>query len=289
MKKIIILGALGMAGHIMAKYLESTDKYEIFGVARSNGSKYVSKVLDVRDFDALEDYIKEIKPSYIINCIGILVSKSNKELTTAIQINSYLPHFLSELGNKLNYKFIHISTDCVFSGKDGQYREDSFRDGDDNYARTKSLGEVINDKDLTIRTSIIGPELKTNGTGLLDWFLKQTDDIIGYSKAYWSGVTTLELAKQMEAFLDQDIKGLYQLCPVDKISKYELLKLFEKIWNREIKIDKNLNYEVDKSLVCTREDFRYKNVRPTYESMLVEAKEWMDFHSSYYLHYGINL
>ena len=285
MKKVIILGALGMAGHIMAEYLDSTKKYDIYGIARSNDSKYITKILDVKDFSLLEEYINEIKPDFIINCIGILVSKSNNELTTAIQINSYLPHFLSELGNKLDFKLIHISTDCVFSGKDGQYKEDSFRDGNDNYARTKALGEVINEKDLTIRTSIIGPELKTNGTGLLDWFLKQKTDISGYSKAYWSGVTTLELAKQMENFLEQDIKGLYQLCPLEKISKYDLLKEFATVWKKDIKISDNPNYNVDKSLVCTRNDFKYKNIRPTYKNMLIEAKEWMDSHPSYYSHY----
>ncbi len=285
MKKIIILGALGMAGHIMAEYLNSTNKYYIYGIARSKDSKYITKILDVKDFSLLEEYIKEIKPDFIINCIGILVSKSNNELTTAIQMNSYLPHFLSELGNKLNYKLIHISTDCVFSGKDGQYKEDSFRDGDDNYARTKALGEVINDKDLTIRTSIIGPELKINGTGLLDWFLKQNTDISGYSKAYWSGVTTLELAKQTDEFLEQDIKGLYHLCPENKISKYDLLKEFAKVWNKDIEIGENPNYKVDKSLVCTRNDFKYKDSRPTYKKMLLEAKEWMDNNPLNYQHY----
>jgi dTDP-4-dehydrorhamnose reductase len=285
MKKVIILGALGMAGHIMAEYLDSTKKYDVYGIARSKDSKYITKILDVKDFSLLEEYIKEIKPDFIINCIGILVSKSNNELTTAIQMNSYLPHFLSELGNKLDFKLIHISTDCVFSGKEGQYKEDSFRDGNDNYARTKALGEVINDKDLTIRTSIIGPELKTNGTGLLDWFLKQNTDISGYSKAYWSGVTTLELAKQTDELLKQNIKGLYQLCPEDKISKYDLLKKFAKIWKKDMKITENPNYNVDKSLVCTRDDFKYKNSRPTYDNMLIETKEWMDSHPSYYSHY----
>ena len=285
MKKVIILGALGMAGHIMAEYLDSTKKYDIYGIARSNDSKYITKILDVKDFSLLEEYINEIKPDFIINCIGILVSKSNNELTTAIQINSYLPHFLSELGNRLNFKLIHISTDCVFSGKDGQYKEDSFRDGNDNYARTKALGEVINEKDLTIRTSIIGPELKTNGTGLLDWFLKQKTDISGYSKAYWSGVTTLELAKQTDEFLEQDITGLYQLCPLEKISKYDLLKEFAKVWNKDIEIGENPNYKVDKSLVCIRNDFKYKDSRPTYEKMLLEAKEWMDNNPLNYQHY----
>lgn len=284
-KKVVVLGALGMAGHIMAEYLDSLNKYEIIGIARSKDTKYVAKEIDVTDFACLEKYLKEIKPDIVINCIGILVSKSNNELATAIQINSYLPHFLSELGNKLNYKLIHISTDCVFSGKDGGYKEDSFRDGDDNYSRTKALGEVINDKDLTIRTSIIGPELKTNGTGLLDWFLKQNDEIRGYSKAYWSGVTTLELAKQMEYFIDQDIKGLFHLCPDDKISKYDLLKQFANIWNKKITINENQNYKVDKSLVCTRKDFIYKNCRPTFKNMLIEARDWMEKHSKYYKHY----
>ena len=97
---------------------------------------------------------------------------------------------------------------------------------DDGYARNKALGEVVNEMDLTIRTSIIGPELKHNGTGLLDWFLKQTNDIKGYSKAYWSGVTTLELAKAIHEFIKQDIHGLFQLCPDEKISKYDLLNIF---------------------------------------------------------------
>jgi dTDP-4-dehydrorhamnose reductase len=285
MKKVIILGVLGMAGHIMAEYLDSLNKYEIYGIARSKDTKYISKILDVRDTESLKSYIEEVKPDFIINCIGILVSKSNNELTTAIQINSYLPHVLSELGNKLDFKLIHISTDCVFSGKVGGYKEDSFRDGDDNYSRTKALGEVINDKDLTIRTSIIGPELKTNGTGLLDWFLKQESNISGYSEAYWSGVTTLELAIQMENFLDQDITGLYQLCPENKISKYDLVKKFAEIWNKNIEISENEDYKVDKSLVCTRDDFQYKDKRPTYEKMLTDTQKWMSKHSTLYSHY----
>lgn len=285
MKKVLVLGALGMAGHVMSEYLESTKKYKIYGVARSKDSKYITKILDVRDFSLLEEYIKEVKPDYVINCIGILVAKSNSDLTSAIQINSYLPHYLSELGEKLKFKLIHISTDCVFSGKDGQYKEDSFRDGDDNYARTKALGEVINDRDLTIRTSIIGPELKANGSGLLDWFLKQKDSVNGYCEAYWSGVTTLELAKQTDAFLEQDIVGLYHLCPLDKISKYDLLESFSKVWEKDVRIKKDISYKIDKSLVCTREDFIYKDSRPRYEEMLNELKMWMDTHENIYKHY----
>lgn len=282
MKKVVVLGSLGMAGHIMAEVLDKTGDYEVFGVARQAG-EYVDGVLDVTDFKALENYLEKIKPDYIINCVGALVSQSKDDVPSAILLNSYLPNFLSQLGNKLDYKLIHISTDCVFSGKDGQYTEASYRDGDDNYARTKALGEVVNDKDLTIRTSIIGPELKTDGTGLLDWFLKQEGSISGYTQAYWSGVTTLELAKATAAFLKQDITGLYQLCPKDKISKYDLLKLFAKVWDKTIKIEPFENYKVDKSLVCARNDFSYTT--PEFEKMLIETKQWMEAHPTYYMHY----
>lgn len=279
MKKIIVLGALGMAGHIMSEYLDSLNEYEVLGVARTEG-KLIHKVIDVSNFSDLEEYLNKVKPDFVINCIGILVQQSKDNLSTAILINSYLPHFLAELGKQLNYKLIQISTDCVYSGKDGQYTENSFRDGDDNYARTKALGEVINDKDLTIRTSIIGPGLKTNSTGLLDWFFKQSVEVKGYTKAYWTGVTTLELAKATHQFIQQNITGLYHLCPEHKISKFDLLKIFAKVWHKEIRIIPFADYTVDKSLVCTRTDFKY--IRHDYLTMLNELKAWVDNHPTYY-------
>ncbi len=283
-KKVVVLGSLGMAGHIMAEVLDEIGEYKVLGVARYTG-KYVDAILDVTDFKALENYLQNINPDYVINCVGALVLQSKEDVSSSILLNSYLPNFLSQLGNKLNYKLIHISTDCVFSGKDGQYTEKSYRDGDDNYARTKALGEVVNNKDLTIRTSIIGPELKTNGTGLLDWFFKQNSTINGYTQVYWSGVTTLELAKATVSFIKQDITGLYQLCPKDKLSKYDLLELFAKVWNKEIEITPFNNYKVDKSLICTRNDFNYPT--PEFDKMLTDLKCWMVVHLAYYKHYKL--
>jgi dTDP-4-dehydrorhamnose reductase len=283
MKKVLILGVLGMAGHIMAEVFNKND-YKVYGVARQKGN-YVDKVLDVSDLQQLELYIDSIKPEYVINCIGVLVSQSDKDLSTAILINSYLPNYLSQLGNKIGFKLIHISTDCVFSGRCGSYKENSFCDGNDNYARSKALGEVINDKDLTIRTSIIGPEIKLNNTsGLLDWFLNQKSDIKGYRNAYWSGVTTLELASATLEFIRQDISGLYHLCPTYKISKYNLLKLFAEIWNKNISIAPYDNYHIDKSLICTRDDFDYEV--PDYKSMLISLKDWMNKYANIYQHYN---
>ncbi len=283
-KKLVVLGAQGMAGHIMAEYLDATGDYQVFGVARQPGT-FVNQQMDVNDFSALEKFLASKNPDYVINCIGVLVTSSKQDIANAILINSYLPHLLSKIGAFLDYKLIHISTDCVFSGKKGRYSEDAFRDGDDNYARTKALGEVTHSRDLTIRTSIIGPELKHDGTGLLGWFLQQTGEVSGYSRAYWSGVTTLELAKAVDSMIKQDINGLYQLCPTGKISKYELLKLIASIWGKEITIKPNDGYRVDKSLVCTRTDF--VSDRPEYESMLRDLKQWMLGHPDYYAHYKV--
>lgn len=264
-RKVVVLGSLGMAGHIIAEYLSDTGEYEIFGIARQSGN-YVDKVMDITDFKSLEEYLNDTKPDYVLNCIGALVFQSKDNLPSAILLNSYLPNFLSQVGSELNFKLIHISTDCVFSGKDGQYTENSYRDGDDNYARTKALGEVINDKDLTIRTSIIGPELKTNGTGLLDWFLKQQDSFNGYTQAYWSGVTTLELAKAVVWAIENDITGLYHVTNNKSINKNDLLNLFKKYTKKNIEIIAVDGKKVDKSFIDTRKEINY--VIPDYETMV---------------------
>ena len=223
-KKIVVLGSRGMAGHIITEYLDSLDKYEVFGVARESG-KFVNKVENVLNEENLEAYLSEVKPDIVVNSVGALVAQSNADISNAIITNGLLPHVLAKLGVQIGFKLIHLSTDCVFSGRDGGYTEESPKDGLDSYAKSKALGEVINNKDLTIRTSIIGPELK-NGTGLLNWFFQQKSEIRGYTHAYWTGVTTLELAKVIDAMIEQNITGLYHLCPKEKISKYDLLLLF---------------------------------------------------------------
>lgn len=276
--KIVVLGSRGMAGHIIAEYLDSLDKYKVFGVARESG-KFVDKILDVLDEKSLEAYLSEVKPDIVVNGVGVLVAQSNADISNAIITNGLLPHMLSKLGDRLDFKLIHLSTDCVFSGRDGGYTEDSPKDGLDSYAKSKALGEVINEQDLTIRTSIIGPELK-NGTGLLNWFFQQNGEIRGYTHAFWTGVTTLELAKVIDAMIEQEITGLYHLCPQNKISKYDLLLLFNKIWKKDIKIIPFDDYYIDKSLICTRNDFKYDDV--DYEKMLIELKAWMTMHTQYY-------
>jgi len=282
MKKIIVLGSLGMAGHMVMLHLKEVGKYRLCGVARKEGA-LVDKVLDVSNFATLEDYLKKEQADVVINCVGALVSHADHNITSAILLNSYLPHFLSKVGETLNYKTIHISTDCVFSGKEGQYTEVSFRDGDTNYARTKALGELNNGRDLTLRTSIIGPELKKDGTGLFDFFLKVKGDIQGYKKTLWSGVTTLELAKSINAILNSNVSGIYHLTNNQPISKYNLLKLFLEYTGNPVVVEPIDGYASDKTLIDTRKEVDH--IVPSYEVMISEMVDYMKAYAELYPHY----
>jgi dTDP-4-dehydrorhamnose reductase len=284
MKKILIFGSSGMIGHMIYIYFESLGKYKLSSSSLQNKISKNTYLLDIRDNKKVKNYIKTIKPDYVINCAGLLIEESEKSVEDAILINSLFPNILARLGQEFNYKLIQISTDCVFSGQDGNYSETSVQDGYSVYARTKTLGEIDNDRDLTIRTSAIGPELKSDGIGLLNWFLNQKGDILGFKKAYWSGVTTLELARVIDKLINLDITGIYNLTSEEKISKYELLLLFKKIWNKAdviIKVDSD--YANDKSLCNLRLDFQYTQKK--YETMFMEAYNWMLKNKKRYQHY----
>jgi len=284
MKKILVLGAAGMAGHVMAEYLAQKSGYEIIRCARRAVTPD-TVILDVTDFRRVEDVLRDRRPDVVDNCVGMLVQASQDRVDRAILINSYLPHFLSRLGKKYGFKLIHISTDCVFSGDRGGYSEDAFRDGDTPYARTKALGEVINDTDLTLRTSLIGPELKRDGTGLLHWFLMQKGKINGYTKAYWSGVTTLELAKVVDHCINRPVTGLVHLTMNQKISKFELLAECQKVWNHDqVQILPDEVQSSDKSLVSHRTDLPFR-LPPSYPVMLKEMRDFMIQHRDWYAHY----
>lgn len=177
-----------------------------------------------------------------------------------------------------------MSTDCVFSGKSGSYNEDSFRDGDTFYDRTKALGEVEDNKNLTFRNSIIGPDMKENGIGLFNWFMKQEGTINGYSKAIWTGVTTITLAKAMERAAIENITGIYNLVNNEGISKFDLTGLFNKYMKDEnIKILPSDTVNLNKSLVNNRKDFSFEV--PSYEDMVIDMQEWINNHKGLYPHY----
>lgn len=272
-KKILLFGATGMAGHIAYHYLNATGKYEISNVVFRNKLTEDSIVLDITDKNAVEALVFEHQPDIILNNIGILIKGSKSHPDNAILINAYFPHLLKRLSDQVGAKLVHVSTDCVFSGKKGNYTETDFRDADDVYGRSKALGEIINDKDLTIRTSIIGPEIKKEGEGLFHWFMNQTGTITGFKNAIWGGVTTLELAKSIEKAIDINLTGLVQLSNGRGINKFDLLYLFKTIWERnDIEI---LPYEgdrIDKS-IAKSSFFEYEV--PSYEDMLKDQYDWM--------------
>ena len=282
MKKVLLFGATGMAGHVTYYYLRSTGKYDISNVVYRTPLTEDSIVVDVTNRDAVADVVHRVHPEIIINCVGILIKGSREHPDNAILINAYFPHLLKRLSDEVGAKLIHISTDCVFSGKKGNHTEDDFRDADDVYGRSKALGEIINDKDLTIRTSIIGPELKENGEGLFHWFMHQCGEINGFRTAIWGGVTTLELAKAIDFSLDNGIVGLIHLSNGVGISKFDLLNLFKEIWGKDTVIKPYDGNEVDKSI---EKSLRLDYEVPSYRQMLVEQFEMMKSYSNLYSAY----
>ena len=285
-KKVIVLGSNGMAGHVMTVGLKSEpSKYEVIDVARSTSAIKPAVILDVTNFEALGTLIETTNADFIINCVGLLNQTAEDYPDQAILINSYLPHFLEMKTKNMSTKVIHISTDCVFSGEKGDYIEEDLKDGIGFYAQSKALGEIINNKDLTIRTSIIGPELKNNGIGLFNWYSQQKGEIFGYKKAFGTGVTVIELMKAVKQVLEQDLVGLVHLVNGAKIAKYDLLLLFNKIFEiTDISVNVNDTFESDKSVVSTRNDLVH-NV-PSYSTMIEEMKAWMERNSSIYPHYS---
>jgi dTDP-4-dehydrorhamnose reductase len=271
--KLLILGGSGMAGHMLVKYFKTCSPFNVYFTCRDKKSQE-GLYLDVRDLTRVANIIESVSPDVVINCIGILNENARKHELAAYQINGLLPHELEKIIERNYGKLIHISTDCVFSGQRGDYGEEDERDGDSVYARTKALGEVNSDKHLTIRTSIIGPEIRKNGIGLWHWFMQQQGNVQGYKNVIWNGVTTLELAKAVHYAIEHPICGLYHLTAPEKISKLELLYLFKNVFNKDdVSIIPNETIQLDRTLKNTRLDFVY--TVPGYEQMIQKLAHWM--------------
>lgn len=272
--KVLVLGIKGMAGHLIYNYLQHYTNYSIYGLARDIEKSPQTFNLDILDIEELQRIIIENRFDFVINCIGILNEDAEKNPSKAIWFNSYFPHFLEQITQNTLTKIIHISTDCVFDGTKGNYSENSTKDGKGFYAQSKALGEIENSKDLTIRTSIIGPELNNAGIGLFHWFMRQKGEINGYTSAYWSGVTTLELAKAIHYSIENPTSGLVHLTNGIPINKFDLINLFKDIWKmNEITIIPYSSKITDKSLQKS-EKFLYQ--ASNYKQMLEDQYIWMN-------------
>lgn len=278
--KLLVLGASGMAGHTIALYFKEQG-HEVYAFSRKRFPFCTWIGGDAFDIECLRNVVTTGNYDAIINCIGLLNQFADSAPEKAVYINSYLPHQIVAWLKDTPTRFIQMSTDCVFAGNTGPYDEYSVPDGCSYYDRTKALGEIVDDKNLTFRNSIIGPDISEHGIGLFHWFMKQHTPINGFTKAIWTGVTTLTLAKAMERALQTNLTGLYNLVNNESINKYNLLCLFNKYFrNNEIQIAKSEKLVLDKTLLCKRTDFDFEV--PSYEQMIIEMKEWVDNHKDIY-------
>ena len=260
-----------MMGHIILKKLSNFDKYIIFDITRNKEDRHNNYNCDVTDFHSLFKIIKNIKPDYIINCVGVLIKGSSKDPSIAILINSLLPHKLANYSKAFGSKLIHISTDCVFDGLKGSYTETDNKTAQDTYGLSKSLGEIIDDKNLTLRTSIIGPELKDNGEGLFSWFINQKGEVNGFTESIWGGVTTLVLAEVVIKSIDENYTGLVHVTNSEPNSKFDLLSLIkDKFELNNVTLKRVPGKKSDKSL---NTKYHYFNV-PSYEQMITDMHKY---------------
>ena len=284
--KILVLGCNGMAGHLISLYFKEKG-HEVVGFARQQSQLLNSTIIgDASDMALIKKVIEEGNYDAVINCIGLLNQFAENNKAMAVLLNGYLPHYLVELTKDTKTRIIHMSTDCVFAGNDGPYFEDTLPNGASFYDRSKAMGEFNNDKDLTFRNSIIGPDTKASGIGLFNWFMKQEGPIGGFTGAIWTGVTTYTLAQAMEAALKENLTGLYNLVNNTSINKFDLCSLFNKYFRGgEVEINPNDKLQLDKTLKCTRTDFSFHV--PSYEQQIKDMREWVDAHPSLYPHYSV--
>lgn len=284
--KYLILGCNGMAGHIISLYLKERG-HDVTGFARAKSAFVPTIIGDATNTELLHGAISAGKYDAVINAIGLLNQFAENNHSAASLLNGYLPHFLAEVTDGSSTQVIHMSTDCVFSGKDGQYTEASLPDGATFYDRSKAMGELNDSKNITLRNSIVGPDIKASGIGLLNWFMQQSGPSVnGFTGAIWTGQTTLQLAKTMEAAAKGRACGLVNAVPSESITKYDLLCLFNKyLRGSELTINPVDGVTADKSLVRTNFEFSY--IIPDYATMVAEMADWMKAHRELYPHYNI--
>jgi dTDP-4-dehydrorhamnose reductase len=277
--RVLILGGDGMLGHQLYSFLRPRHDVAVtvrqpFSAYRDYGIFDESSVfdgIDVRSLDRVSEVIASFKPDAVVNCVGIVKQRpSAKEAIISLEVNALLPHRLSILCKMAAARLVHISTDCVFSGNKGMYAETDFSDAEDLYGRSKFLGEVAEPHCLTLRTSIIGPELSRKGS-LLEWVLAQQGSVRGFSKAIFSGLTTLELSRVIEMLLCNHPKasGLYQVSS-EPINKYDLLQLIQKHLHPTISVVPDDALKIDRSLDSSRFRSEFNYNPPSWDSMLRE-------------------
>jgi dTDP-4-dehydrorhamnose reductase len=261
-QKILVLGATGMLGNAMFRLFSQSAGFDTQGTARSAASvQHFDEALrprihvgvDVEQHDHLVQLFSRVRPDVVINCIGLVkqLAEANDPLA-ALPINSLLPHRLARLASLVGARLVHVSTDCVFSGRQGSYLETDMPDALDLYGRSKLLGEVDYENAITLRTSIIGHEISSTHS-LVGWFLAQQGRVKGYTRAVFSGLPTVELARVIRDHLlpRPDLRGLWHVSAAP-ITKYDLLKLIKQAYCRSTEIEADDRLVIDRSLDSSR-------------------------------------
>lgn len=286
MKRILILGAAGMLGHKLYQCYQG--RYDVWATVRSNYHSYAkydifnsSRIIggvDAFNLDTVTQAVATARPDVVINCIGIIKQlKEAKDPIISLTINSMFPHRVATLCRAAGARFIHISTDCVFNGRKGDYTEGDSSNAEDLYGRTKFLGEVDYPGALTLRTSIIGRELNST-SGLIEWFLSHRPGqnnagkpVRGFRQAIYTGFTTQAMANIIADILDHhpELYGLWQVSS-EKITKYDLLLLARDVYGMDIQIEPDDDFVLDRSLDSTRFRVEVGFTPPSWEQMIHE-------------------
>lgn len=263
MARILLLGATGMLGNAVFRLLSADPQHSVWGTLRNvaalrhfpqaNHARLLTGI-DVLDHDALTSVMEQVRPAVVINCIGLIkqLAGANDPLT-ALPINAMLPHRLARLCGLAGARLIHVSTDCVFSGRKGGYLETDTSDAEDLYGKSKYIGELHEvPHAVTLRTSIIGHELDSS-YALVDWFLSQQDGVRGFTKAIFSGLPTVELARVMKDFVipHPQLNGLYHVA-AEPIDKFRLLSQVAMEYGKTIAIRPDDSVVIDRSLNGSR-------------------------------------
>lgn len=289
--KVLIYGGTGMLGHMLFWYLNSkyAGKIQAYATVRSEGSgklfpqglrPLLLPGVDASRPDSLKEAAALVKPDLVVNAIGLIRQlPEGKQPYPCIELNARLPHLINKIAADCGARMVHYSTDCVFDGKKGSpYTDDEWATAKDVYGLTKFLGEMLEGNALTIRTSIIGHELR-NGLSLVEWFMAQTGAIKGYTRAIYTGLTTCEQARILAEYVipNSNLKGLYQVSS-NPISKHDLLGMIARQYGKEIEITPDDSVNEDKRLDSGRFTQAAGYKVPTWETLVADMhasnREW---------------
>ena len=281
--KILVLGASGMLGNAMLRVMSGQEAWSVFGTVRGADpalhaaapSAVLIPGVHADQPDSLLAAFAQARPDVVINCVGLVKQLTNAEdPLVAVPINTLLPHRLARMCEVAGARLVHVSTDCVFSGKQGNYTELDQADAQDVYGRSKLLGEVDYPHAVTLRTSIIGHELRS-AHGLIDWFLSQQARVKGYTEAVFSGLPTCELARVVRDFVipHASLRGVYHVA-AESISKHDLLQIVNREYGKNLQIEPDDKVKINRSLDASRFREATGYVAPAWPDLIAQMREF---------------